>query len=79
MTSPLHTLDELARRLAAAVPDEVKQAGAGLEAQFKTILEGAVARLDLVTREEFEAQKKVLARSTQKLAELEAKLKALSP
>lgn len=77
MSSPLHTLDELARRLAAAVPEEFKQAGASLEAQFKTILEATLARMDLVTREEFETQKKVLARSAEKLAELEAKLTSL--
>jgi BMFP domain-containing protein YqiC len=36
-----------------------------------TLLQGAFARLDLVTREEFEVQSRVLARTREKLEQLE--------
>lgn len=74
MRPDFQTLDEITRRLAAAVPGEIKTARAELEAQFRTILEATFNRLDLVTREEFEIQKKVLARTREKLEALEAAL-----
>jgi BMFP domain-containing protein YqiC len=74
MQPDFQTLDEITRRLAAAVPAELKTARAELEAQFRTILEATFNKMDLVTREEFEIQKKVLARTREKLEALEARL-----
>ena len=75
-------IDDLARRLAAAVPEGVRQAGRDLESNFKMVLQNALGKLDLVTREEFEVQQQVLARTrekleslAQRLAELESELK----
>jgi BMFP domain-containing protein YqiC len=50
---------------------------ADLEKNLRVLLQSAFARLDLVTREEFDAQREVLARTRAKLAELEAKLAEL--
>ncbi len=72
MRPDFQTLDEITRRLAAAVPGELKTARTELEAQFRTILEATFNRMDLVTREEFEIQKKVLARTREKLDTIEA-------
>ena len=47
---------------------------ADLEKNLRALLASAFARLDLVTREEFDAQREVLARTRAKLTELEAKL-----
>ncbi len=74
MRPDFQTIDEITRRLAAAVPAEFKTARAEMEAQFKVILEATFNRLDLVTREEFEIQKKVLARTREKLEALERRL-----
>lgn len=79
MRPDFQTLDEITRRLAAAVPGELKTARAELEAQFRTILEATFNRMDLVTREEFEIQKKVLARTREKLDAIEAKMKSENP
>jgi BMFP domain-containing protein YqiC len=75
-------IDDLARKLAAAVPDGVRQVGRDLENNFKMVLQNALGKLDLVTREEFEVQQQVLARTrekleslAQRLAELESELK----
>ena len=67
-------IDELTRKLSERVPENVKALRADMEANFKAVLSSAFDRVDLVTREEFEAQKKVLERTREKLEELEAKL-----
>jgi BMFP domain-containing protein YqiC len=47
---------------------------ADLEKNLRALLQSAFSRLDLVTREEFDVQREVLARTRAKLTELEAKL-----
>lgn len=70
-------IEELARKLADSVPDSVRALRADLENNFRSVLRGSLAKLDLVTREEFEVQEAVLARTREKLEALEARLKAL--
>jgi BMFP domain-containing protein YqiC len=67
-------IDELARKLAAAVPDGVRQVQRDLEANFRSVLASALGKLDLVTREEFEVQQQVLARTRERLEQLGARL-----
>jgi len=74
MRPDFQTLDDITRRLAAAVPTEFTTARAEIEAQFRTILEATFNKMDLVTREEFEIQTRVLARTREKLETLEADL-----
>ncbi|MEX2498339.1 MAG: accessory factor UbiK family protein [Wenzhouxiangellaceae bacterium] len=71
------TLDEITRKLAESLPREWKKAGEDIEARFRQVLEAQLAKLDLVTREEFEIQKRVLERSREKLERLEKKLSEL--
>ncbi len=72
-----NSLDELARRLAESVPEGVRAAGADLEKNFRSLLQSGFSRMDLVTREEFEIQTGVLARTREKLEALEARLAEL--
>ncbi|NIR61934.1 MAG: accessory factor UbiK family protein, partial [Gammaproteobacteria bacterium] len=71
------TLDDLARRLAEAVPQGVRELQHDLEKNFRGVLQGAFDRMDLVTREEFEVQREVLARTRAKVEALEARVGAL--
>ena len=48
-----------------------------VQKNIHTLLQGALSRLDLVTREEFDAQSQVLARTREKLEKLEKTLKEL--
>ena len=68
---------DLASRLARDVPEGAQAAKADLERNFEGLLQAALGRLDLVTREEFDVQRKVLERSREKLAALEAELDRL--
>ena len=71
------SLDELARRLAEAVPPGLAALGNDLEQNFKAVLQGGLAKLDLVTRQEFDIQAAVLRRSRERLEELEKRIAAL--
>jgi BMFP domain-containing protein YqiC len=73
----LKAIDELARRLSELVPPGLKDAGAELEQNMKATLQAGLAKLDLVTREEFEVQRAVLLRTREKLDALEKSLAAL--
>lgn len=70
-------VNDLARRLAAAVPGGAQTVRADLERNFQGLLQGAFARLDLVTREEFDIQRRVLERTREKLSRLEAEVARL--
>ena len=70
-------LDDLARKLADSLPAGVKVLQADLERNFRATLQGAFARMDLVTREEFDVQTEVLARTRARLDELARKVAAL--
>jgi BMFP domain-containing protein YqiC len=50
---------------------------ADIEKNLRALLTAQLAKLDLVTREDFEVQKELLARARQRLAALEAQLDAL--
>jgi BMFP domain-containing protein YqiC len=70
-------LDELARQLADAVPRNLKALGDDLERNFKSLLQAGLAKMDLVTREEFDLHVAVLRRTREKLEALEARLAEL--
>jgi len=70
--------DEIAKKLFAALPENVQNLEKNMQETFKTILQNAFSRLDLVTREEFDIQSKVLARTREKLDALQMQVDALS-
>ena len=71
------SIDQLARRLAESLPKGLRAVQTDLEENFRGILASGLHRLDLVTREEFDVQEAVLARTRSKLEALEARLAAL--
>ena len=72
-----YSIENLARKLAESVPDGLRSVRDDLENNFRSVLKTGIGRLDLVTREEFEVQEAVLARTREKLETLEAKLEEL--
>ena len=63
--------DELSKRLSAII---VASPAADIEKNVRALLSGFFARLDLVTREEFDVQAQVLQRTREKLQALEARM-----
>jgi len=70
-------IDEIARRLMERVPPALRSVQADLESNFKAILRERLSKLDLVNRDEFDAQARVLERTRARLEALEASLAAL--
>ena len=69
-------IDDLARRLSTLVPPGLRGDAANdlreeLQANFKAVLQSGLAKLDLVTREEFDVQRAVLLRTREKLEALQ--------
>ena len=69
--------DDLAARLDSLLPPGARRAGEDFRKNARATLQGALGNLDLVTREEFDVQGAVLARTREKLEALEARVAAL--
>jgi BMFP domain-containing protein YqiC len=75
-------IDELARRLSGLVPpalrgDVPQGLREDLQENFKSVLQTGLARLDLVTREEFDVQRAVLSRTREQLEALRGQVAEL--
>jgi len=76
MLDPKH-IDDLTRRLAGSLPKGLQALQDDIQRNLRAALEAGLTRLDLVTREEFDVQAAVLARTREKLARLEAQVAEL--
>ena len=70
-------INDTVKRLSASVPPGLSQCKKELEANFRTVLQSVFARLDLVTREEFTVQKKVLIKTRAKMSLLAKQVEQL--
>ena len=70
-------IEDVARRLADLVPSDARAARDDLVANFREVLRGGLRRLDLVTREEFDARRRVLLRTREMVEALEARVAEL--
>lgn len=77
------TIESLAKKLAESLhafgykPEGLRSVREDLESNFRSVLRSGISKLDLVTREEFEVQEAVLARTREKLELLEVKLEEI--
>ncbi|KGP63234.1 hypothetical protein EP47_04545 [Legionella norrlandica] len=69
--------DELAHKLFAALPTSLQNFEKDIQQKFKEVLQSTFSRMDLVTREEFDVQCKVLARTREKLDQLQHQVEDL--
>jgi len=67
-------IDDLARRLLESVPPAFRGMQQDLESNFRAVLRANLARLDLVARDEFTAQSRVLERTRARLEALERRI-----
>lgn len=68
--NPTSAIDRLVDQLARNLPPGLATAGDEFTAAARAVLSDAFARLELVTREEFDAQARVLARSRELVEKL---------
>ena len=69
--------DELAKKLFNALPTSVQNLEKDVQSKFREILMDTFNRLDLVTRDEFDAQSKVLEKTRKKVDDMEKIIKQL--
>ena len=77
MLPPKALLDVLSTQAARLFNGDSPLPRGEFEAQLKVLLQSAFSKLDLVSREEFDVQAQVLARTREKLQALEARVDAL--
>jgi BMFP domain-containing protein YqiC len=70
-------IDEIARRLLDNLPPAFRATQRDLESNFRAVLRSSLGKLDLVTRDEFDVQSRVLERTRARLEALEARVKEL--
>ncbi|MCI0506822.1 MAG: accessory factor UbiK family protein [Gammaproteobacteria bacterium] len=70
-------LDELTDRLVGLLPKGVVEMQKDVEKNVRAMLQSTFAKMDLVTREEFDVQSAVLARTREKLEKLEKQVAEL--
>jgi len=75
------TIESLAAKLTDAVPADLaagmKGVGEDLKTNFRAVLQSSFEKMELVSREEFEVQRKVLQRTRERLEALEQQLQEL--
>lgn len=69
--------DDIANKLFAALPTSLQNFEKEIQQKFKEVLQSTFNRMDLITRDEFDVQSKVLARTREKLDHLQAQVDEL--
>ena len=69
--------DQFAERIAGSLPPGLTHFKDDMEKNLHALLQSALSKLDLVSREEFEVQKAVLAKTRSRLEELEKRITEL--
>lgn len=70
-------LSKIGQQIASLLPEQAKATQQEVERNVHAILQGVFARLDLVTRDEFDAQTAVLQRTREKVELLETAVSQL--
>ena len=73
----LRKIDEIVTRLTDSLPPGAARLQADIEEQFRSVLKRAFEKMELVSREEFEAQKAALRDARERLDALQRRLDEL--
>lgn len=71
------SIDNIADRIANAIPPGLNNFKDDMEKNVHALMQSALSKLDLVSREEFEVQKAVLAKTRSRLEDLEKRVAEL--
>lgn len=71
------SIDNIADRIASAIPPGLNNFKDDMEKNIHALLQSALSKLDLVSREEFEVQKAVLSKTRARLEDLEKRVAEL--
>jgi len=68
-------VEDVVEKIGALIPQDIKTMRKEFHNNAKAVLVAGLKKMDLVTREEFDVQKAVLAKTREKLKMLEVELK----
>ena len=71
------TINRLSEKINDLLPPGLQQAKTDFDSRLKSLLQQQLANYEMVSREEFDIQARVLQRTREKLEVIEARLKAL--
>ena len=71
------TINRLSDKINELLPTGLQQAKADFDARLRLLLQQQLANYEMVSREEFDIQARILARTREKLESLEARIKEL--
>ncbi|PWY55343.1 hypothetical protein DGG96_11975 [Legionella qingyii] len=69
--------DDLAKKLFSALPPSLQNIEKDIQQKFKEVLQATFSHMELITREEFDVQTKVLARTREKVEQLQKQVDML--
>ncbi len=69
-----HTIEEISQRIEQAMPESLRESKQEFDKAVRQAVSNGFSRMDLVTREEFDVQTQVLARTRAKLEALEQRI-----
>lgn len=67
-------INEIVQKVLSSMPEGIKALPEDIQSNLRETLQSVLMKMDLVTREEFDVQKKVLQRTREKLEKIEAAL-----
>lgn len=70
-------ITQIGKQIAEAIPESAKATQQEIEKNIRAVLQSAISKLDLVSRDEFDAQMEVLQRTRSKLEQMELTISAL--
>ena len=71
------TINEITQKISALLPDSIKVVQDDIEKNIRAVIESSFSKMNLVSREEFDVQSALLARSLEKLQQLEEQIAEL--
>jgi BMFP domain-containing protein YqiC len=71
------TINQLSDKINDLLPPGLQQAKSDFDERLKTLLQQQLSNFEMVSREEFDIQARVLARTREKLEAVEARLQEL--
>ena len=69
-----NTFDDLAKKITGLLPGNIQQVQQDIESNIKALLQSTLSKMNLVSSEEFDVQAALLARTREKLDQLEKQL-----
>ncbi|MGI9229860.1 MAG: accessory factor UbiK family protein [Gammaproteobacteria bacterium] len=70
-------IDDLVRQLFKLLPENIEQSKQDIEKNLRAVLNASLARMNLVTREEFDIQSELLNRTRKALDDMERKVSTM--